>query len=437
MPESVVLITGSNGGFGRRTALAFARADHTVVASMRDVGKGAALVDEARAEGLALEVVALDVGDAASVAAAVDLVLGTHGRIDVLVNNAGIGIRGAVEDATDDDVRAVFEVNYFGLLRVTRAVLPAMRRQRGGVVVNVSSIAGIFSTPFASVYSSSKAAVESVSDALHYELAPFGIRVAVVEPGIFPTDFATNRRPNARGDDSPYRAEQDRWNAAYARRPGGADPPPDPDAVAAAIVSLATDGSAPLRTLIGRDAEVIGAMRISLDDVAFERELRRTIDFPVQPPRLPVALAIYAYDTDGMETIYQATVHSSGDGRNGHVQSDDGLIDADVRMPTEMGGSGGATNPEQLFAAGNAACFHSALRAVAGEQGLDVAGTEVSATVGIGKADSGAFQLAVELDVSIPAADRATAETAVAAAHQMCPYSNATRGNVDVVLKVV
>jgi Ohr subfamily peroxiredoxin len=138
-----------------------------------------------------------------------------------------------------------------------------------------------------------------------------------------------------------------------------------------------------------------------------------------------------------MQILYTTTAHSTGDGRNGHVQSDDGFVDMDVRIPTEMGGAGGATNPEELFAAGYAACFHSALKFVAAGEGADATGTEVSATVGIGTLDGGGFGLEVELDVSVPAVDRATAEQLVARAHEVCPYSNATRGNIEVKLTIV
>jgi Ohr subfamily peroxiredoxin len=138
-----------------------------------------------------------------------------------------------------------------------------------------------------------------------------------------------------------------------------------------------------------------------------------------------------------MQTLYATTAHASGDGRNGHVHSDDGILDSDVRIPKEMGGAGGATNPEQLFAAGYAACFHSALKLVAKAQDVDTTDSEVSATVSIGMLDNGGFGLAVELDVSLPAVDRAAAEAAVARAHEVCPYSNATRGNIDVVLSIV
>ena len=138
-----------------------------------------------------------------------------------------------------------------------------------------------------------------------------------------------------------------------------------------------------------------------------------------------------------MKTLYTATATATGDGRNGHVASDDGILDTDVRIPKAMGGAGGATNPEQLFAAGYAACFHSALKVVAQRDGYDVTGTEVSASVGIGMLDNGGFGLEVQLDVHAPAMDQATAEAAVAKAHEVCPYSNATRGNVEVTLSVV
>ena len=132
---------------------------------------------------------------------------------------------------------------------------------------------------------------------------------------------------------------------------------------------------------------------------------------------------------------YTAEALSSGDGRNGHVHSSDGLLDADVAIPREMGGRGGATNPEQLFAAGYAACFHSALRAVARNGGARIGDdTTVTARVGIGDNGQGGFGLVVALVASLPGLDQAQAESLVAQAHTVCPYSNATRGNVEVTL---
>ncbi len=138
-----------------------------------------------------------------------------------------------------------------------------------------------------------------------------------------------------------------------------------------------------------------------------------------------------------MDVLYTATAHATGDGRNGHATSDDGILDLDLRIPKAMGGAGGATNPEQLFAVGYAACFHSALKFVAGRDKADVTGSEVSASVGIGTIPSGGFGLQVELDVSIPTLDHDAALALVEQAHQVCPYSNATRGNIEVTLTVV
>ncbi len=137
-----------------------------------------------------------------------------------------------------------------------------------------------------------------------------------------------------------------------------------------------------------------------------------------------------------MRTLYTTTAIATGDGRNGHVQTTDGLLATDVRMPAELGGPGGATNPEQLFAAGYAACFHSALKLVAGTDGVDATDSEVVADVSLGAHENGAFGLSVALEVTIPGAEREAAEKVVARAHQVCPYSNATRGNIEVVLTV-
>jgi osmotically inducible protein OsmC len=138
-----------------------------------------------------------------------------------------------------------------------------------------------------------------------------------------------------------------------------------------------------------------------------------------------------------MKILYTAEVTSTGEGRNGHVRSSDGLVDADVALPTEMGGAGGATNPEQLFAAGYAACFLSALSLIARREKATVDGSEVTARVGIGPTAGGGFGLAVTLRISLPGMEPEQARKFAEAAHQVCPYSNATRGNIDVNLEIV
>jgi len=137
-----------------------------------------------------------------------------------------------------------------------------------------------------------------------------------------------------------------------------------------------------------------------------------------------------------MKALYTAEALTTGDGRNGHARTADGLLDLKLSIPKEMGGSGEGTNPEQLFAIGYAACFHSALRAVARQEKADVSDSAVGARVSIGNLDNGGFGLAVELEITLPNVDHATAELLTEKAHQVCPYSNATRGNVDVNLVV-
>lgn len=137
-----------------------------------------------------------------------------------------------------------------------------------------------------------------------------------------------------------------------------------------------------------------------------------------------------------MKTLYTAEALATGEGRDGHARTSDGKVDFDLSVPKEMGGNGVGTNPEQLFAAGYAACFHSALRVVAGQDKADISDSAVGARVSIGSLDNGGFGLAVELEVTLPNLDHDTAQKLAEKAHQVCPYSNATRGNIDVNLVV-
>jgi osmotically inducible protein OsmC len=138
-----------------------------------------------------------------------------------------------------------------------------------------------------------------------------------------------------------------------------------------------------------------------------------------------------------VKVLYTAEATATGDGRNGRVESSDGLLATDVAAPAELGGQGGATNPEQLFAAGYAACFHSALRGIAKRLNVETPDSRITARVGIGATGGGTFGLTVALDVALPGVAKDTAEELIAKAHERCPYSNATRGNIDVVLTLV
>ena len=275
---SVVLITGCSSGFGKLAALEFARRGDTVFASMRNTKKSGPLVEEAHAAGVSVEVIALDVNDRKSVDGAVADVLSRAGRIDVLVNNAGISTGGPIENFDDDEVQHVFDTNVFGLIRATRAVLPTMRSQGSGTVINVSSIAGKVSAPYGGIYSGSKHAVEAISDALYFELHPFGIRVIVVEPGGFETEiFNTSQPARSFTEGSPYVEFERRFSAAGEKLPGGGQRG-DPQVVANLIVDAAKSEQPKRRYLVGQDAELIGGLSKQMSDEDFEKAMRTTLD---------------------------------------------------------------------------------------------------------------------------------------------------------------
>jgi len=276
---AVVLITGCSSGFGMLAATEFARRGDVVYASMRDTLKSGPLLDEARAAGVSVHVIPLDVTDPESVKAAVADVVAREGRIDVLVNNAGIGMHGPVEEAEDDETIRLFETNVFGLLRVTRAVVPQMRAQQSGAIVNVSSLAGKVSSPFGGLYSATKHAVEALSDALYFELHPFGVRVAVVEPGGFETRFGDNRIMERRFNAaSAYADLERRFGERQSRLPGTGEAA-DPRDVARAIVDAATTEQPRRRYLVGKDAELIGGFHKQMSDEDFEKAMRTALDF--------------------------------------------------------------------------------------------------------------------------------------------------------------
>ncbi|HMG56756.1 MAG TPA: SDR family oxidoreductase, partial [Kofleriaceae bacterium] len=189
--SKTVLITGATAGIGRTTALHLAQLGHHVIASGRKPVELARLAADAKGLPGALDVVALDVTQAASIAAAVEAVARLTGArgLDVLINNAGFGVLGPTSEISDAEMRRQYETNVFGLMNVTRAFLPGMRARRAGRIINVSSMGGRITLPYFGVYNSTKYAVESLSDALRYELRPFGIDVALIEPGVIRTNF--------------------------------------------------------------------------------------------------------------------------------------------------------------------------------------------------------------------------------------------------------
>ncbi len=273
-----VLITGCSSGFGYEAALVFARHGDRVFATMRDVAKGAELERTARAEGLRLEVVRLDVCDPASIAEALERARAA-GPLDVLVNNAGIELRSPIEDASDADVHRQFDTNVYGPLRLIRAVLPEMRARRRGTIVNVSSIAGIVARPYGGLYAASKHALEAISEALHLEVQPFGVRVVLIEPGQYATQLADNAiRGSGFTEASPYWERSARFDVAIQKlRPGGVAG--SAAEVARLIYDAVNDPQPRLRYLAGQDAETIADTyrRLSFED--YERTMREVLDW--------------------------------------------------------------------------------------------------------------------------------------------------------------
>jgi NAD(P)-dependent dehydrogenase (short-subunit alcohol dehydrogenase family) len=269
--QLVWFVTGASRGFGLEIVRqALARGD-AVVATARDPRKLAESADGASAS---LLPIALDVNDEGHARAAVEQAVARFGRIDVLVNNAGRGLLGAVEEASDHEARGVFDTNVFGLLTVTRAVLPVMRRQRSGRILNLSSVGGFAASPGWGVYCATKFAVEGLSEALHTELAPLGISVTIVEPGAFRTDFldgSSLQRSGKSIEDYAATAGQMRsWADGTNHEQLG-----DPVKAAAAMIAVGAGPNPPLRLQLGADC--VARVESKLAAVARELEQCRAI----------------------------------------------------------------------------------------------------------------------------------------------------------------
>jgi len=273
----VWFITGAARGIGLRIAEAALAAGDAVVATSRD----AASLRERFAGNDALLPLSLDVTDEKQAVAAVAAALDRFGRIDVLVNNAGFGLLGAVEEASAIEVRRLYETNVFGLLNVTRAALPAMRERRHGHVINISSVGGYRSGAGFGVYCSTKFAVEGLSEALHAELEPLGVHVTVVEPGYFRTDFLDQSSLTVSPrilDDYAATAGQVRERAVQVNQ----KQPGDPNRLAQAMVALVSSPTPPLRLPLGTDTlqAIADKNAYVAEETARWHELSASTDFP-------------------------------------------------------------------------------------------------------------------------------------------------------------
>jgi NAD(P)-dependent dehydrogenase (short-subunit alcohol dehydrogenase family) len=243
---TVWFITGTSQGFGRELVrAALQRGDSVVATSRQPLLVSAAFPDA----GDRLLTVAMDFRDEAQITAVVEQAVARFGRIDILVNNAGHGLTGAVEEASDAEILSVYETNVFGLMRVTRAVLPHLRQQRSGHIVNLSSIGGLVGLPGWGIYNSTKFAVEGLSEALAVEVAPLGIGVTIVEPGPFRTDFLGGSLTATAKVLADYKDTAGQTRTATAQRNG--KQPGDPALAADAIVQAVTSVKPPLHLLLG------------------------------------------------------------------------------------------------------------------------------------------------------------------------------------------
>jgi NAD(P)-dependent dehydrogenase (short-subunit alcohol dehydrogenase family) len=261
--QPVALVTGASSGIGRATAQALAEAGFTVVGTSRVATKAPPL------DGVTF--VELDVTDADSVRGAVEQVVERFGRVDLLVNNAGLGLAGAAEESSIGQTKAVFDVNVFGAIRMTTAVLPLMRAQGSGRVVNVSSVLGFIPAPFMAAYAATKHAIEGYSESLDHEVREHGVRVLLVEPGYTSTAFEANTA----WSDSPlpvYAGQREVAGDVVAKAMRDAD---DPAVVAKVVVTAATAVKPRLRYPAGAMASRVSILRRLVPSRAFDRQIRK------------------------------------------------------------------------------------------------------------------------------------------------------------------
>ncbi|WP_293003155.1 oxidoreductase [Mycobacterium sp.] len=273
----VALITGTSSGIGRAIAGAFVAKGFEVFGTSRNPQRNEPIAG--------VELLALDVSDDASVTAAVSTVLERAGRIDVLVNNAGVGVFGAAEESSTAQAQQLFDTNFFGLIRVTNAVLPHLRAQRSGRIINIGSVLGFLPAPYGALNSASKHAVEGYSESLDHETREFGVRVSVVEPGYTDTAFDTN----AAEPDSPiesYVALRERVKGGLIEAVRAGD---DPSVVAAVVLKAATSRAPKLRYPAGPLARRLALLKRIAPTSVLDRGIRKVnkLDAAPKPTRTP------------------------------------------------------------------------------------------------------------------------------------------------------
>ena len=274
--RKVAVVTGSSSGLGYEISLMLARNGFLTYATMRNLNKSENIKSVASKENLPIRINQLDVTDDVSVKDAVQAILSETGRIDVLVNNAGYVLSGAFEDLAMDEIRRQYDTNVFGLIRTTQAVLPIMRRQKSGIIVNISSGAGRFGYPGQSAYISTKFAVEGLSESMSYELEPFGIKVVVVEPGVIRTNIVNGMVVAKKSQDpnSPYLQIIQKMATVLENMMENGSPP---DLVAKVVLNAVTNESPTLRYLAGKDVEAWLDSKRNMSDEEFYKMMKQNL----------------------------------------------------------------------------------------------------------------------------------------------------------------
>ncbi len=274
--QKVAVVTGSSSGIGYETSLILARNGYLTYATMRDLEKSVTIKSVATKERLPLRVVQLNVTEEGSIMDAVHSIITDVGKIDLLVNNAGYGLNGAFEELAMEEIKAQYETNLFGVIRVTQAVLPIMRKQKTGIIVNISSGAGRFGYPGGSAYVSTKFALEGLSESMAYELEPFGIKVVLVEPGVIKTNFVNSMVASKKSQDpnSPYAQFMQNVATSFQHMiEGGASS----DVVARVVLKAVTSENPSLRYLAGKDVETWMEGKRNMSDDEFFKMMKQNL----------------------------------------------------------------------------------------------------------------------------------------------------------------
>jgi NAD(P)-dependent dehydrogenase (short-subunit alcohol dehydrogenase family) len=273
--KRTVLVTGCSSGIGLATCHVLSRNNFMTYGTVRNLSKAKKIQDLINRENLSLKILRLDVNDNQSIKIAVKKILTDTGRIDVLINNAGYGMFGPVEEITTQEVKKQFETNFFGTIRLIKAIVPIMRKQGNGTIVNISSMVGRFGVPLNSAYVSSKFAVEGLSESISFELEEFGIRVIVIEPGVVKSDFFHNVKVKGMNLESPYhKLMERRVNFLDKAMKNSLTSSYD---VADTILEALNSKDPKFRYVIGNDATNSLRMRNSLSDRKFMEWIRAGI----------------------------------------------------------------------------------------------------------------------------------------------------------------